>query len=163
LRQQAIQEGSHVLSEGVLDDRGKLLTAPIDRAQDQLRQPRVAGHFNSFTHQDIDTAPEDDFGLDLGMNHAGDFFEQETGRLRVEDPETVEGPDRGLVTLLGARMIVGKADGRRYRLKLSRHIFDIPRVESTRREESLRCFEVARAQQKAEAVGRVTEARRDAA
>jgi hypothetical protein len=60
-------------------------------------------------------------------------------------------------------MIAGKADGRRYRLKLSRHIFDISRVESTRREESLRCFEVTRAQQKAEAVGRVTEARSDAA
>jgi hypothetical protein len=58
------------------------------------------------------------------MNHAGDFFEQETGRLRVEDPETVEGPDHGLVTLLAARMIVGKADGRRYRLKLSRRIFE---------------------------------------
>src|SRR5258707_13352186 len=93
------------------------------------------------------------------MNHAGDFFEQETGRLRVEDPETVEGPDRGMVTLLGARMIAGKADGRRYRLKLSRHIFDISRVESTRREESLRCVEVARAQQKAEAVRLVTEVR----
>ena len=51
-------------------------------------------------------------------------------------------------------MIVGKADGRRYWLKLSRHIFDILQVESTRREESLRYFEVVRAQQKAEAVGR---------
>jgi hypothetical protein len=28
------------------------------------------------------------------------------------------------LTLLGAKMIVGKADGRRYRVKLSRHVFE---------------------------------------
>ena len=43
LREQALQKGPHILSEGLLDDRGKLLTPPTDRAKDQLRQPRVTG------------------------------------------------------------------------------------------------------------------------
>jgi hypothetical protein len=30
-------------------DRGKLLTPPIDRVQDELRQPRVTWHFNVIT------------------------------------------------------------------------------------------------------------------
>jgi hypothetical protein len=30
---------AHFLGEAPLDDRGKLLTPPIDRAQDELRQP----------------------------------------------------------------------------------------------------------------------------
>jgi hypothetical protein len=43
-------KGPHILSEGLLDDRGKLLTPPTDRAQDQLRQPRVTGDFTAEQH-----------------------------------------------------------------------------------------------------------------
>ena len=32
MREQALQKGPHILSEGLLDDRGKLLTPPTDRA-----------------------------------------------------------------------------------------------------------------------------------
>ena len=41
------------------------MTPPTDRAQDQLRQPRVTGDFNLFTKQNIDTAPKDDLASDL--------------------------------------------------------------------------------------------------
>jgi len=112
-----------------LDDRGKLLTPPIDRAQDELRQPRVTWHFNLFTNQNIDTAPEDDLGFDLGSHQASDLFEQEAACRRIAGPETIERPDRVLVTLAGARMILGQVDRRRSGLELARHILDIPQVE----------------------------------
>ena len=32
MREQALQKGPHILSEGLLDDRGKLLNPPTDRA-----------------------------------------------------------------------------------------------------------------------------------
>ena len=89
MREQALQKGPHILSEGLLDDRGKLLTPPTDRAQDQLRQPRVTGDFNLFTNQNIDTAPEDDLGFDLGPHQDGDLFEQEAACRKVEGPETI--------------------------------------------------------------------------
>jgi hypothetical protein len=44
-------------------------------------------------------------------------------------PGTIERPDRVLVTLVGARMILGEVDRRRSGLELARHILDIPRVE----------------------------------
>ena len=107
MREQALQKGPHILSEGLLDDLGKLLTPPTDRAQDQLRQPRVTGDFNLFANQNIDTAPEDDLGFDLESHQDGDLFEQEAACRKVEGPETIEGPDGELVTLAGARMIAG--------------------------------------------------------
>jgi hypothetical protein len=44
-------------------------------------------------------------------------------------PETIERPDRVLVTLEGASMILSEVDRRRTGLELARHILDIPRVE----------------------------------
>src|ERR1700680_2184045 len=124
-----VLQRAHFLGEAPLDDRGKLLTPPIDRAQDELRQPRVTWHFNLFTNQNIDTAPEDDLGFNLGSHQASDLFEQEAGCRRIAGPETIERPDRVLVTLAGARMILGEVDRRRSGLELARHILDIPRVE----------------------------------
>jgi hypothetical protein len=42
----------------VLDDRGKLLLPPIDRVEDELRQPRVARHFDLLADQRIETISE---------------------------------------------------------------------------------------------------------
>ena len=78
---------------------------------------------------------------------------------RVEMLQSAVGPlTRDALKALLIRML--EPDEQMRRFTLAR--FELF-MESTRREESLRCFEVARAQQKAEAVGRVTEARRDAA
>jgi hypothetical protein len=52
----------------------------------------------------------------------------------------------GEVTLAGARRIVSGIEGVRGKLKLARHILDIPRVENARREEPPRHFRAARAQ-----------------
>ena len=65
LRQQTIQKPSGILIEGVLDDRGKLLLPPIDRAEDELRQPRVARHFDLLADQRIDAEPEHELGFEL--------------------------------------------------------------------------------------------------
>jgi hypothetical protein len=89
----------------------------------------VTWHFNLFTNQNIDTAPEDDLGFNLGSHQASDLFEQEAACRRIAGPETIERPDRVLVTLAGARMILGEVDRRRSGLELARHILDIPRVE----------------------------------
>jgi hypothetical protein len=153
LRQQTIQKPSGILSEGALDDRGKLLLSPIDRAEDELRQPRVARHFDLLADQRIDTEPEHEFGFELGAHHAGDLFEQQPARLWVKDTETVERSDRNLVELAGARVIVAKVESGILKLELPRHILEVPPVEGARREESFRCFEVARAQQKAQLMG----------
>src|ERR1700757_4813091 len=107
-------ESGRFLGQAPLDDRGKLLTPPIDRVQDELRQPRVTWHFNLFTNQNIDTAPEDDLGFNLGSHQASDLFEQEAGCRRIAGPETIERPDRVLVTLTGARMILGQVERATY-------------------------------------------------
>jgi hypothetical protein len=77
----------------------------------------------------VNEAPEDDLGFNLGSHQASDLFEQEAGCRRIAGPQTIERPDRVLVTLAGARMILGEVDRRRSGLELARHILDIPRVE----------------------------------
>ena len=58
-----------------------------------------------FTNQNIDTAPEDDLGFDLGSHQASDLFEQEAGCRRIAGPETIERPGRLLVTAACARTL----------------------------------------------------------
>ena len=84
---------------------------------------------SDLTNQNIDTAPEDDLGFNLGSHQASDLFEQEARCRRIAGPETIERPDRVLVTFAGARMILGEVDRRCSGLELARHILDIPRVE----------------------------------
>jgi hypothetical protein len=59
----------------------KLLLSPINRAEDELRQPRVARHFDLLADQRIGTEPEHEFGFELGAHHAGALFEQQPARL----------------------------------------------------------------------------------
>ena len=58
-----------------------------------------------------------------------------------------------LVELAGARVIVAKVEPGVLKLELPCHILEVPPMEGARREEAFCCFEVARAQQKAQLVG----------
>jgi hypothetical protein len=103
----------------------------------------LAWYFDLTADQHIDAAPEDHLGFELGADHADNLSEQESARLGVKQPESVERSDRTLVELTGTAAITLPIDGVIHKLKLPCNILDIPPVESTRQEEPFCCLEVA--------------------
>jgi len=55
----------------------------------------IAGDFYFLADQDIDTAPEDDLGLDLGSQQTCDFFGKDRSTLGAEGLEAVKVQNEG--------------------------------------------------------------------
>jgi len=119
----------------------------------------IAGDFDFLAHEDIDTAPEDDFGLDLGSHLTRDLFGKEGAAVRAEGLEAIEVQDEFAMPRRGSLGVGIQFDLFRLEACPARHVFNIPGMESPRREEALARFKVAATEQKAKLIGGRAQAR----
>ena len=119
----------------------------------------IAGDFDFLAHQDIDTAPEDDFGLDLGSHLTRDFFGKQGAAVRAEGLEAIEVQDEFAMPRRGSLGVVVQFDFFQPEFCPVSHILNIPGMESPRREEALARFKVAATEQKAKLIGGRAQAR----
>lgn len=65
----------------------------LNRTQDLIGQGELAGNLDFFADQDVDTAPEDDLGFELGAHQMRNFFGKHGVAVRAERLEAIEVQD----------------------------------------------------------------------
>ena len=125
----------------------------------KIGQGEIAGDFYFLADQDIDTAPEDDLGLDLGPQQTCDFFGKDGAAVGTEWLEAVEVQDEAPMSRRGFLAIEMEFDLFQPGACPADHVFSIPWMKGPRREEALARFEVAATQKKAKLIGGRTQVR----